>query len=164
MGVVGAPDISDDLANRMSLFYANPTPMLNTLATATSRLVTEGVSLSVRPSVRLRLLYIQTILKHVYTCVYVLELTCTRGYTCTYTCNLFLFFQNPKITMENATECLSTMASVCRVINENPLELLSLSLSLSLSYCCSSSLLPSPPPSPEHTTIASRTTQRSSSV
>eukprot|EP00731_Ephydatia_muelleri_P035918 Em0179g8a len=29
------PDIPDDVANRMSLFYANPTPMLNTLSGAT---------------------------------------------------------------------------------------------------------------------------------
>ena len=45
MGVAGAPEVSDDLANRMSLFYANPTPMLNTLSTATSRLITDGVCL-----------------------------------------------------------------------------------------------------------------------
>ena len=65
MGVAGGPDLPDDVANRMSLFYANPTPMLNTLATATSRL-------------------------------------------------------HPRITLDHATECLCTMASICRVINENP--------------------------------------------
>ena len=34
-------DLPDDIANRMSLFYANPTPMLNTLSGATSRLLQE---------------------------------------------------------------------------------------------------------------------------
>ena len=47
MGVAGGPDLPDDVANRMSLFYANPTPMLNTLATATSRLVSEDNKVSV---------------------------------------------------------------------------------------------------------------------
>ena len=47
MGVVGTPEITDDLANRMSLFYANPTPMLNTISNATSRLIKEGVSVCV---------------------------------------------------------------------------------------------------------------------
>eukprot|EP00731_Ephydatia_muelleri_P031539 Em0023g46a len=62
------PDIPDDVANRMSLFYANPTPMLNTLSGATSKLLQE----------------------------------------------------NPSLTLDNMTDCFSTMASVCRVINENP--------------------------------------------
>ncbi len=66
-GAVSA-ELPDDVANRMSLFYANPTPMLNTLSGATSRLLQE----------------------------------------------------NPDLTLENATNCFSTMASVCRVINENP--------------------------------------------
>ena len=34
-------DLPDDVANRMSLFYANPTPMLNTLSGATSKLLEE---------------------------------------------------------------------------------------------------------------------------
>ena len=51
MGVAEAPEVSDDLANRMSLFYANPTPMLNTLSSATSKLITKGVCLSVCTSV-----------------------------------------------------------------------------------------------------------------
>ena len=34
-------DLPDDIANRMSLFYANPTPMLNTLSGATSKLLQE---------------------------------------------------------------------------------------------------------------------------
>lgn len=61
-------ELPDDVANRMSLFYANPTPMLNTLSGATARLLQE----------------------------------------------------NPDLTLESATSCFSTMASVCRVINENP--------------------------------------------
>ena len=34
-------DLPDDIANQMSLFYANPTPMLNTLSGATSKLLQE---------------------------------------------------------------------------------------------------------------------------
>ena len=34
-------DLPDDIANRMSLFYANPTLMLNTLSGATSKLLQE---------------------------------------------------------------------------------------------------------------------------
>ena len=40
-GVSSGPELPDDVANRMSLFYANPTPMLNTLATATADLVSD---------------------------------------------------------------------------------------------------------------------------
>ncbi len=36
-----ALDVPDDVANRMSLFYANPTPMLNTLSGATEKLLQE---------------------------------------------------------------------------------------------------------------------------
>lgn len=61
-------DVPDDVANRMSLFYANPTPMLNTLSGATEKLLME----------------------------------------------------NPSLTLDNTTDCFSTMASVCRVLNENP--------------------------------------------
>jgi hypothetical protein len=62
---VGLPD---DVANRMSLFYANPTPMLHTLSGAAEKLLLE----------------------------------------------------NPSLTLENMTNCFSAMASVCRVINDNP--------------------------------------------
>lgn len=34
-------EVPDDVANRMSLFYANPTPMLNTLRGATEKLLKE---------------------------------------------------------------------------------------------------------------------------
>ncbi len=34
-------ELPDDVANRMSLFYANPTPMLNTLCGATEKLMKE---------------------------------------------------------------------------------------------------------------------------
>ena len=48
MGVAGGSDqldLPDDVANRMSLFYANPTPILHGLAGATSRLLDEVRSL-----------------------------------------------------------------------------------------------------------------------
>ena len=34
-------ELPDDIANRMSLFYANPTPMLNTLSGAAEKLLQE---------------------------------------------------------------------------------------------------------------------------
>lgn len=61
-------ELPDDVANRMSLFYANPTPMLNTLCGATERLLKE----------------------------------------------------NPLLTLENATDCFSVTASVCRALIETP--------------------------------------------
>ncbi len=38
-GSTSSADVPDDVANRMSLFYANPTPMLNTLSAATEKLL-----------------------------------------------------------------------------------------------------------------------------
>ena len=40
-GSITSADVPDDVANRMSLFYANPTPMLNTLSGATEKLLQE---------------------------------------------------------------------------------------------------------------------------
>ena len=37
----GDLELPDDVANRMSLFYANPTPMLNTLTNATTKFTTQ---------------------------------------------------------------------------------------------------------------------------
>ena len=34
-------DVSNEMANRMSLFYADPTPMMKVLSTATTRFVSE---------------------------------------------------------------------------------------------------------------------------
>lgn len=67
-GNITTAEVPDDVANRMSLFYANPTPMLNTLSGATEKLLQE----------------------------------------------------NSSLTLDNTTDCFSTMASVCRVLNENP--------------------------------------------
>lgn len=36
-------DLNNDVANRMSLFYANATPMLRILSDATSRFVKESI-------------------------------------------------------------------------------------------------------------------------
>ncbi|KAG7523642.1 hypothetical protein JOB18_001497 [Solea senegalensis] len=61
-------EVNNELANRMSLFYASSTPMLKTLSDATSKFVSE----------------------------------------------------NPDVPVENTTDCLSTMASVCKVMLETP--------------------------------------------
>ncbi|KAF3857711.1 hypothetical protein F7725_010912 [Dissostichus mawsoni] len=60
--------VNNELANRMSLFYASATPMLKTLSDATSKFVSD----------------------------------------------------NPEEPIENTTDCLSTMASVCKVMLETP--------------------------------------------
>lgn len=60
-------DVNDAMANRMSLFYADATPMLKVLSDTTSKFVTE----------------------------------------------------NKELPIENTTDCLSTMASICRVMIEN---------------------------------------------
>uniref|UniRef100_A0A8C2WSD0 Family with sequence similarity 49 member Ba n=1 Tax=Cyclopterus lumpus TaxID=8103 RepID=A0A8C2WSD0_CYCLU len=60
--------VDNEMANRMSLFYASATPMLKTLSDATSQFVSE----------------------------------------------------NPDVPLENTTDCLSTMASVCKVMLETP--------------------------------------------
>ncbi|KAM9719262.1 CYFIP-related Rac1 interactor B-like isoform 1-T2 [Menidia menidia] len=61
-------DVNNELANRMSLFYASATPMLKTLSDATSKFVSD----------------------------------------------------NPDVPIENTTDCLSTMACVCKVMLETP--------------------------------------------
>ncbi|KAF0046420.1 hypothetical protein F2P81_000053 [Scophthalmus maximus] len=61
-------EVNNELANRMSLFYASSTPMLKTLSDATSKFVSD----------------------------------------------------NPDVPIENTTDCLSTMACVCKVMLETP--------------------------------------------
>jgi len=61
-------DVTNELANRMSLFYAHATPMLKTLSDTTTKFVSE----------------------------------------------------NKELPVENTTDCLSTMAKICRVMIENP--------------------------------------------
>ncbi|KAM6953888.1 CYFIP-related Rac1 interactor B [Aplochiton taeniatus] len=61
-------EVNNEMANRMSLFYANATPMLKTLSDATTKFVSD----------------------------------------------------NPDIPIENTTDSLSTMATVCKVMLETP--------------------------------------------
>ncbi|XP_039604868.1 CYFIP-related Rac1 interactor A [Erpetoichthys calabaricus] len=61
-------EVNNEMANRMSLFYAEATPMLKTLSNATTAFVSE----------------------------------------------------NKTLPLENTTDCLSTMASVCKVMLETP--------------------------------------------
>ncbi|CAL8277673.1 unnamed protein product [Lota lota] len=61
-------EVNNELANRMSLFYANATPMLKTLSDGTTKFVSD----------------------------------------------------NPEVPIENTTDCLSTMACVCKVMLETP--------------------------------------------
>uniref|UniRef100_A0A3B3T9A0 CYFIP related Rac1 interactor B n=1 Tax=Paramormyrops kingsleyae TaxID=1676925 RepID=A0A3B3T9A0_9TELE len=62
----GENEVNNELANRMSLFYAEATPMLKTLSDATTKFVSEN------------------------------------------------------LPIENTTDCLSTMASVCKIMLETP--------------------------------------------
>nr|XP_029512144.1 protein FAM49A-like [Oncorhynchus nerka] len=61
-------EVNNEMANRMSLFYAEATPMLKTLSNATTKFVSE----------------------------------------------------NKTLPIEDTTDCLSTMACVCRVMLETP--------------------------------------------
>uniref|UniRef100_A0A3Q1J7J3 CYRIA/CYRIB Rac1 binding domain-containing protein n=1 Tax=Anabas testudineus TaxID=64144 RepID=A0A3Q1J7J3_ANATE len=61
-------EVNNELANRMSLFYASATPMLKTLSDVTTKFVSD----------------------------------------------------NPDVPIENTTDCLSTMASVCKVMLDTP--------------------------------------------
>ncbi|XP_037132689.1 CYFIP-related Rac1 interactor B-like isoform X2 [Syngnathus acus] len=61
-------EVNNELANRMSLFYASATPMLKTLSDATIKFVAD----------------------------------------------------NPQVPVDNTTDCLSTMAGVCKVMLETP--------------------------------------------
>ncbi len=40
--------------------------------------------------------------------------------TYTWIIDFFFFFQNKDLPLENTTDCLSTMARICRVMIENP--------------------------------------------
>ncbi|KAI3355368.1 hypothetical protein L3Q82_018211, partial [Scortum barcoo] len=64
----GENEVNNELANRISLFYADATPMLKTLSDGTTKFVSE----------------------------------------------------NKNLPIENTTDCLSTMASVCKVMLETP--------------------------------------------
>ena len=96
--------MNDDVANRMSLFYAQPTPMLKVLSDTTTRFVSE-----VGP---LCLLH-----KYVYVCTH----THTHTHMHAYISILYsALFQNKDIPLENTTDCLGTMAQICRTMIENP--------------------------------------------
>ncbi|PWA15407.1 hypothetical protein CCH79_00008523 [Gambusia affinis] len=74
-------EVNNEMANRMSLFYAEATPMLKTLSNATTKFVSEVLKL--------------------------------MG-------SLVVCAQNKTLPIEDTTDCLSTMACVCRVMLETP--------------------------------------------
>ncbi|NXA50257.1 FA49A protein, partial [Nothocercus julius] len=85
-------EVSNEMANRMSLFYAEATPMLKTLSNATTKFVSEVSGDGTR--------------------------RCRgrggNGHLGP------LSFQNKTLPIEDTTDCLSTMACVCRVMLETP--------------------------------------------
>jgi len=87
-------EVSNELANHMSLFYANATPMLRVLSEATTRFVAE-----VRSNLRPNNIFFLNRLTHFLNS---------------------LSFQNSDIPIENTTETLSTMAKVCLRMLESP--------------------------------------------
>lgn len=96
-------EVNNEMANRMSLFYAEATPMLKTLSNATTKFVSEvrevGGTLRVGgkppPS-------------HP-----------TEGWGWKQQLGP-VGFQNKTLPIEDTTDCLSTMACVCRVMLETP--------------------------------------------
>lgn len=89
----GENEVNNELANRISLFYADATPMLKTLSDGTTKFVSE-----VRP------------------CVCVCSVGRLRGLIVPIPSPS----QNKNLPIENTTDCLSTMATVCKVMLETP--------------------------------------------
>lgn len=95
----GENEVNNELANRISLFYADATPMLKTLSDGTTKFVSEvrqtGNFLKKNPPWSVR--------SHTLIAFYPT-----------------FFFQNKNLPIENTTDCLSTMATVCKVMLETP--------------------------------------------
>ncbi|KAH0631079.1 hypothetical protein JD844_005168 [Phrynosoma platyrhinos] len=95
-------EVNNEMANRMSLFYAEATPMLKTLSNATTKFVSEVGDLG-----------------HIW---YAFSL---GGWKMEED-QVFKVgapsasFQNKTLPIEDTTDCLSTMACVCRVMLETP--------------------------------------------
>ena len=95
----GEVDMRDDVANRMSLFYAHPTPLLNALSATTKRFVEMvSVCMCVRACRRYGMNY-----------SYSVATNCVHS-----------TLQHSELPLENTTDCLSMVACVCRVMTENP--------------------------------------------
>ncbi|KAJ6663448.1 hypothetical protein lerEdw1_009527 [Lerista edwardsae] len=98
-------EVNNEMANRMSLFYAEATPMLKTLSNATTKFVSEVSDVFKEQKQRM-----------------VLALSFERknvGVT-VQLCLNDASFQNKTLPIEDTTDCLSTMACVCRVMLETP--------------------------------------------
>lgn len=95
MQAEGENEVNNELANRISLFYADATPMLKTLSDGTTKFVSE-----------------------VNKIVGFFEMNLHSQMTA----NLLSFFakQNKNLPIENTTDVLSTMATVCKVMLETP--------------------------------------------
>lgn len=96
-------EVNNEMANRMSLFYAEATPMLKTLSNATTKFVSEVREAGGDPQGR------QTppSSHHTWGWGWKQQLG-PAG------------FQNKTLPIEDTTDCLSTMACVCRVMLETP--------------------------------------------
>lgn len=96
----GENEVNNELANRISLFYADATPMLKTLSDGTTKFVSEvrqtGNFLNLKKS----------------------SLVCQISHSHCF--HPTFFFQNKNLPIENTTDCLSTMATVCKVMLETP--------------------------------------------
>lgn len=90
--------MNNEMANRMSLFYAEATPMLKTLSNATTHFVSEVCKGGEGSNTD------------------ILDFSFTGLLNIAF----FLPFQNKTLPIENTTDCLSTMASVCKVMLETP--------------------------------------------
>ena len=87
--------VRDELANKMSLFYAYPTPMLNSITTATTNFVSS-----------VRLLYFD------FDFFFIWFLS--------WWVHFLSLLQNDTIPQENVTLTLATMATVCHNAVDNP--------------------------------------------
>ncbi|MGH0172950.1 UNVERIFIED_CONTAM: hypothetical protein FKN15_064211 [Acipenser sinensis] len=100
-------EVNNEMANRMSLFYAEATPMLKTLSNATTKFVSEHDAeneVNNEMANRMSLFYAEAtpMLK-------TLSNATTKFVS-----------ENKTLPIEDTTDCLSTMACVCRVMLETP--------------------------------------------
>lgn len=90
----GENEVNNELANRISLFYADATPMLKTLSDSTTKFVSE-VRQTGHAVIHLIAMWKRPLI-------------------------YFVSLQHKNLPIENTTDCLSTMAMVCKVMLETP--------------------------------------------
>ncbi|RXM99733.1 Protein FAM49A [Acipenser ruthenus] len=126
-------EVNNEMANRMSLFYAEATPMLKTLSNATTNFVFEMRN----PAIQNDFSYYRRTISRNRINNMNIEIESEVNNEMANRMSLFyaeatpmlktlsnattnFVFENKTLPLENTTDCLSTMASVCKVMLETP--------------------------------------------